>query len=250
MGSFSDRIGMLLQDDPAPLYMQLQLRIRQAIRDRELKQDEAIPAERELAMEFGVSRITARRAVNALAAEGLLVRRRGAGTFVATRVEKSFATLSSFSEDMSARGRQPGSKWLSRTIGCVSPEEALSLGLSPGADVYRFQRLRMADDVPMALEYTTIIGSCLPGVDVVTDSLYAALERNGCRPVRALQRLRAIHFPAEQAHLLSVPVGHAGLFIERRGFLADGSPVESTQSYYRGDAYDFVAELNAPQVDS
>lgn len=245
MVSFSDRIGGLRQDDPAPLYMQLQHRIRQAIRDRVLTQDEAIPAERDLASEFGVSRITVRKAIDALAGDGLVVRRRGAGTFVAARVEKSFSTLSSFSEDMVSRGRRPGSEWLSRATGHVSPEEALSLGLSPGTTIHRFQRLRLADDVPMALEYATVVGECLPSAEAVGDSLYAALEAHGCRPVRALQRLRAIHFPAEQARLLGVAPGHAGLLIERRGFLADGSPVESTQSYYRGDAYDLVAELNA-----
>jgi GntR family transcriptional regulator len=62
--------------------------------------------------------------------------------------------------------------------------------------------------------------------------------------VRALQRLRAVLFTAERARLLGVPDGSPGLLIERRGFLRDGRPVEFTQSYYRGDAYDFVAELN------
>ncbi|MBW8880781.1 MAG: UTRA domain-containing protein, partial [Asticcacaulis sp.] len=64
------------------------------------------------------------------------------------------------------------------------------------------------------------------------------------RPVRALQRLRAVAFAPEQAHILKVQPGDAGLFIERRGFLHDGRAAECTQSYYRGDAYDVVAELN------
>ena len=75
-------------------------------------------------------------------------------------------------------------------------------------------------------------------------SLYEALEKQGMRPVRALQRLRAVLFNAEQAALIGVAEKAAGLLIERRGFLKDGRPVEFTQSYYRGDAYDFVAELN------
>lgn len=245
MTSFSQRIGRLRPDASGPLYLQLQQLIRQAIENRVLTQDDAIPPERDLAIEYGVSRITVRKAIDDLAQEGLLVRRRGAGTFVAARVEKSFSKLSSFSEDMIARGRVPSSEWLSRSAGAVTPEEALSLGLSPGTPVYRFQRLRFADDIPMAVEYSTIVGHCLPSVDAVRDSLYAALEASGCRPIRALQRLRAMHFPLDQSKRLGVETGHAGLFIERRGFLSDGDAVEFTQSYYRGDAYDVVAELNA-----
>jgi len=218
---------------------------RQAIQTKVLTQDDMIPAERDLALEYGVSRITVRKAIDGLAQEGLVVRRRGSGTYVAARVEKSFSKLSSFSEDMLARGRKPSSEWLSRSAGLVTPEESLSLGLSPGRQVYRFQRLRFADDVPMAIETSTIAADCLAGIDAVKDSLYAALEAEGNRPVRALQRLRAMPFPGEQARRLGVETGHAGLLIERRGFLGDGRAVEYTQSYYRGDAYDVVAELNA-----
>lgn len=245
MHAFSDRIGALQEETRIPLYLQLQQLVRQAIHNRILVQDDVIPAERDLALEYGVSRITVRKAIDGLAQEGLVVRRRGAGTFVAARVDKSFSKLSSFSEDMLARGRQPSSQWLAKSAGLVSPEESMLLGLSPGTQVYRFQRLRFADDVPMAVEYSTIVGRCLPGVEAVGASLYEALEMQGRRPVRALQRLRAMHFPPEQAKLLGVDSGHAGLFIERRGFLSDGEAVEFTQSYYRGDAYDVVAELNA-----
>jgi GntR family transcriptional regulator len=96
----------------------------------------------------------------------------------------------------------------------------------------------------MAFEQTTIAGGCLPSPDAVEDSLYDALDRVGNRPVRALQRLRAVPFIGEHARMLGVDTGHAGLLIERRGFLRDGRAVEFTQSFYRGDAYDFVAELS------
>lgn len=241
---FANQIGTLRTDNPAPLYVQLQQVIRDAINRRVLSLDDAIPAERDLATDYGISRITVRKALAGLVEEGLLTRRRGAGTFVSARVEKSFSKLSSFSEDMVSRGRVPTSDWISRTAGTVTPEEALSLGLSPGTLVYRFQRIRYADGVPMALEYSTIAGYCLPSAEAVERSLYEALEAAGNRPVRALQRLRALAFAPEQAKPLGVAAGHAGLFIERRGFLRDGRTAEFTQSYYRGDAYDVVAELN------
>jgi len=242
--SFSQQIGRFRPDNPAPLYLQLRQLLREAIEQKLLAADEAIPAERDLAVEYDVSRITVRKAIGGLVEEGLLTRRRGAGTFVATRVEKLFSRLSSFSEDMLSRGRVPSSQWISRAPGTVTPEEAMMLGLSPGAPVLRFQRIRYADEVPMALEFTTIEGSCLPSIEAVDDSLYAALDHAGNRPVRALQRLRAVPFRGEHARMLGVDTGHAGLLIERRGFLRDGRVVEFTQSFYRGDAYDFVAELS------
>ncbi len=242
--SFAETIGRLTKEDPAPLYLQLQRVLREAIQSRQLHQDDAIPPERDLAEDFDVSRITVRKAIDGLVTEGLLTRRRGAGTFVASRVEKSFSKLSSFSEDMMSRGRKPHSEWVSKSAGAVTPEESLSLGLSPGALVYRFHRLRYADGQTMALEYATVPGYCLTSVEQVGTSLYEALERSGHRPVRALQRLRAVNFTPEQADRLGVKPGDAGLFIERRGFLADGRAAEFTQSYYRGDAYDVVAELN------
>lgn len=242
--SFVDTVGALVADDPAPLYMQLQKILRDAIVSRLISPEAAIPPERDLADEFGVSRLTVRKAIDGLVDEGLIKRRRGAGTFVAPRVEKSFSKLSSFSEDMLSRGRQPHSEWLNQSAGAVTPEESLSLGLSPGSLVYRFQRLRYADGQTMALEYATIPGYCLPSLQSVGESLYAALEAAGNRPVRALQRLRAVAFTPEQAKVLGVVPGAPGLFIERRGFLADGRAAEFTHSWYRGDAYDVVAELS------
>jgi GntR family transcriptional regulator len=244
LASFADLIGSLDQQGRAPLYQQLQRALRDAITENRLAADDALPPERDLAEEFGVSRITVRKALDALVGEGLLTRRQGAGTFVAARVEKSFSKLSSFTEDMISRGRRPESVWLSRSSGAVTPEESLTLGLSPGALVYRFHRIRYADGSPMALEYSTVPGFCLPSETAVAESLYEALDKHGARPARALQRLRAVLFTAERARLLTVPDGSPGLLIERRGFLRDGRVVELTQSYYRGDAYDFVAELN------
>jgi GntR family transcriptional regulator len=247
MNSLSDILLRPL--DPAlsqPLYQQLQRAIREAIEKRVLAPDDALPAERQIASELSVSRITVRKAIEGLVEEGLLVRRQGSGNFVAARIEKNFAKLTSFSEDMRARGRTPHSEWLKRSEGAVTPEEALTLRLSPGAPVYRFHRLRFADDAPMCLEYATVARECLPSLEAVDTSLYEALERAGNRPVRALQRLRALLLNTEQAKLLHAREGDAGLLVERVGFLRDGRAVEFCQSFFRGDTYDFVAELSSP----
>jgi len=227
-----------------PLYLQVQHVIREAIEKRLLGPDDALPAERYLAADLAVSRITVRKAIDGLVKEGLLVSRQGSGNFVCARIEKNFAKITSFSEDMRSRGRNPHSVWMKRSEGTVTPEEALVLRLSPGAPVFRFHRLRYADNAPLCLEFATIVASALGSLDAVEDSLYEALERSGNRPTRALQRLRALLLSAEQAKLLKANEGDAGLLVERIGFLRDGRAVEFCQSFYRGDTYDFVAELS------
>ncbi len=228
-----------------PLYQQLQRALRGAIENGIIGPDDALPPERDLAEMLGVSRITVRKAIDELVEDGLLIRKQGSGTFVSNRVEKNFAKLTSFSEDMRARGREPRSVWLNRAEGTVTPEESLTLRSSPGTPVFRFHRIRYADDAPMALEYATVIASCLTSLETVESSLYEALERTGNRPVRALQRLRAVLLTAEQAKLLKAQEGEAGLLVARVGYLKDGRAVEYSQSYYRGEIYDFVAELSA-----
>ena len=238
---FVERVGRLSAEDSAPLYLQLQRVLRQAIESQVLAADEALPAERDLAEAFEVSRVTVRKALDGLVDAGLLTRRHGAGTFVATRVEKNFATITSFTEDMQARGRHPHSEWLARSEGLVTPEEAMALGLSPGTRVFRFTRIRYADEQSMALEYSTIPASFLGELDAVDESLYAAL--GNARPVRVLQRLRAVLFSADQAELLGIDAGAPALEVERRGYAQDGRTVEFTRSLYRGDSYDYVAEF-------
>lgn len=244
MARLQRNLGRLDGTTGVPLYQQLQRLLKSAIEKNLVGPNDALPPERDLATEFDVSRITVRKAIDGLVNEGLLVRRQGSGTFVKARVEKNFSQLSSFSEDMRARGLHPRSVWLKRSQGTVTPEEALTMQLSPGTPVYRLHRIRFADDAPMALEYATVLASCLPSVESVDSSLYEALEQTGNRPVKALQRLRAVLLTVEQAKLLGARDLDAGLLAERVGYLADGRAVEFSQSYYRGDTYDFVAELS------
>jgi len=227
-----------------PLYMQLQATIRSAIESGELKPRDAIPGERDLCAHYGISRITVRKAVVGLVDEGLLERMHGSGTYVAVRIEKQFSLLSSFSEDMAARGKKVHARWLGRENTTATPEEALAFGSRLGANVYRFTRVRFADDA-LAYEISTVPHFALANEHSLTTSLYGALRETGNRPVRALQRLRAVQLNAIQANELAVPENATALFIERRGFNAKGQMVELSKSWYRGDSYDFVAELSS-----
>ena len=230
--------------DPTPLYRQLQNGLRRMIDKGQLRHDEAIPGERELASGLGVSRVTVRKAVRALVEQGLLEQRQGSGTFVTSRLEQPLSRLTSFSEDIRSRGQNPSVTWLDRSVGVATPEEAMALNLSPGAEISRLYRIRSADAKPLALEQATLPRQVLPDPLAVETSLYTLLAERKLRPSRALQRLRAELLGMEHARLLGVPPGSAALYIERRGFLSDGRVVEFTRSYYRGDSYDFIAELS------
>ncbi|WP_020410803.1 GntR family transcriptional regulator [Hahella ganghwensis] len=229
----------------APLYLQLQRKIREAVEKDVLRPGDVVPAEREIASVMGVSRVTVRRAIDDLVEEGILTQRQGAGTFVADRVEQPLNYLKSFSEIMRERSKKPGSRWLDRSVGMPHEDELRALQLTPEDEVVRFYRLRLADDKPMALETATIPRRFLDNPFEVTHSLYDALTVNGIRPVKALQRLRAISIDEKRAQLLEIPVDSAVLYIERLGLLDDGVPVEFTRSYFPGDAYDFVAEIRS-----
>jgi GntR family transcriptional regulator len=244
--------GSLDESSPTPLYLQLQKLIQDAVRSGQLRVDEALPSERDLSKQLGISRVTVRKALAGLVEKGILIQRWGSGTFIApaVQVEQPLSRLSSFTDDMLSRGFRPGAVFLNRVIGPATPKESMALGLSPGELVSRVDRLRTADDVPMAIEHAVLPNRLLPDPQSVQSSLYAVLIASGRGPKRALQRLHAVQLNAEQARLLHVPVGTAALYIERRSFDENGFPVEFTSSYYRGDAYDFVAELSFNQTNS
>jgi GntR family transcriptional regulator len=229
-----------------PLYLQLKRWIEDAVSRGVIKSGDALPSERDLAQKVDVSRVTVRKAVQQLVRDGVLVQRHGSGTFVAPqthRVEQSLSQLTSFAEDMARRGMAVTSVWLDRGLYDPSPEETVALGLSQSDKVARVARLRVSDDTPIAIERAAISAAVLPDPDRIGNSLYAHLEKSGNRPVRAIQRIRAASLGPEDAKLLELPAGAAALHIERTSYLASGRVIEWTRSTYRGDTYDFVAEL-------
>jgi len=229
--------------DSSPLYLQLARKLGLAIREGRFQADEALPSERVLSEAVDVSRVTARKAIDQLEEQGLIVRRRGSGNYIAPRIEQPLSRLTSFSEELHQRGYTPSSRWLKRGVTAAVPDEQLSLGLSPGARVARLERLRLADDVVMAYEVSVLPENALPRPEVVEGSLYEHLTSLGQAPVRALQHIRALNAQPRLAEQLGVPIGQAVLFITRIGYLESGQAVELTHSYCRSDYYDFVAEM-------
>ncbi len=227
-----------------PLYQQLAQSLSQKIAAGDYAAGAALPPERKLAEIHNVSRITVRHALEQLAGEGLVEQRRGSGTYVSNRVSQPLSKLTSLSEDVAARGMVPRSEVLSCGAGIATPEEVIGLGLSPGRRVSRIVRLRSADERPLAIEASTVIGEALPDPTAVGESLYAAMEAAGMRPVRAIQRLSAVALDEEQAARLGCAPGAPGLLITRIAYAGDGRAVEYTRSAFRGDRWDFVTELS------
>ena len=230
-------------DDASPLYLQLARQLSDAVRGGRYQVHEALPSERTLSDSLGVSRVTARKAIDQLVEQGLIVRKRGSGNYIAPHIELPLSRLSSFSEELARRGYSPSSRWLLRGIVAAAPDEQLSLGLSPNATVARLERLRLADDVVVAYEVSVLPQVVLPNPEAVESSLYEFLKQSNQSPARALQHIKALNAPAKLAEQLGIAVGQAVLFITRIGYLDAGQAVELTHSYCRSDYYDFVAEM-------
>jgi len=235
-----------------PLYVQLRRRIETGIDSGFLAPETPLPPEREIAALTEMSRVTVRKAISALAAAGAIVQKQGSGSYIAPRrgrVQQSLSRLTSFTEDMARRGLQSQSVWLERGLFLPTPEEVMALGLAAQDRVARLERVRHADGQPMAIERASLSTTMLPDPASVERSLYAALSARGFRPVRAVQRISAANLGKRDADLLNMPIGAAGLRIERISYLKSGAVVEFTRSIYRGDAYDFAAELQIEPDD-
>lgn len=230
-------------NDSSPMYLQLARKLAQTIREGGYKPDEALPSERVLAETLNVSRVTARSAIDQLVEQGLIIRKRGSGNYIAPLLEQPLSRLTSFSEELERRGYTPSSRWLNRTVSVAMTDEQLTLGLSPGARVARLERLRLADDVVMAYEVSILPQSVIADPMAVEGSLYEHLTRIRQSPVRALQHIRALNAQPRLAEQLGIPDRQAVLFITRIGYLESGQAVELTHSYCRSDYYDFVAEM-------
>jgi GntR family transcriptional regulator len=208
---------------------------------------DAIPSERQLSVELGVSRLTVRAALDELVREGYLVRRRGAGTFVAEPKVAKGMNISSFSEDMRERGLTPGSRTLDLRVVPAGARLGRILHVSPAEPVVVVKRLRLADGDPMAIELLHVRDSLVPGLsaeDLEQHSFYELLEhRYRVEIVGGSQTVEPTVTNEEESEALGVPLHSPALLFERVTRSPAGDVVEFTVSTYRGDRYRLVAEL-------
>lgn len=233
-----------------PIYLQLKELIKERILQGEYRPGQLIPSERELCMQYGISRMTARQAIGELQNEGYLYKLQGKGTFVSSgKIEQNLAALTSFSEDMKRTGRAPGSKILAIENLRADSQTAGKLSLSIGAPVLRLCRLRYADGKPIAFEDSCLDGARIKRIDTGGSdnfSLYRYLrDELHIELCRAIETIETTLLCGRHAQLLQVPENAQGLLMERVTYDKQGVPVEYVRSFYRGDTYKFVIELKS-----
>ncbi len=208
---------------------------------------DAIPSERQLGIDLGVSRLTVRAALDELVREGYLVRRRGAGTFVAEPKVAKGIDVSSFSDDMRRRGLVPASRTLDLRAVPAGARLGRMLHVSPAEPVLSIKRLRFADGEPMAIELLNVRASLVPGLtgdDLEESSFYDLLaSRYQVEIVAGTQTVEPTVTNDEESAALGVPLHSPALLFERVTRTITGDVVEFTTSTYRGDRYRLVTEL-------
>jgi len=208
---------------------------------------DAIPSERQLGVDLGVSRLTVRAALDELVREGYLVRRRGAGTFVAEPKVAKGIDITSFSDDMRARGLTPGSRTLELRTIPAGARLGRILHVSPSEPIVAVKRLRFADGDPMAIELLHVRESLVPGLsagDLEENSFYDLLaNRFDVHIVGGTQTVEPTVTNEEESAALGVPLHSPALLFERVTRSTDGDVVEYTSSTYRGDRYRLVTEI-------
>jgi GntR family transcriptional regulator len=239
-----------------PLYFQLMRVLANDIAARRLNPGQRLPSERRLCETYGVSRVTARRALRALVDEGLVESSRGRGWFVSSGpISEPPNMLLSFSAMGRARGLEPSSRLLQQSVRPATLDEADLLTIAPGAQIFELERLRLLDGHPVAIDRSRIpLVRCpsLAETDFTVASLYETLSSTtGAVPSFADYTVEAVAAPAEQARLLDLPEGGPVLAIGARTYDQAQRPLELGHMIYRGDRYRFRARLwergaNAP----
>lgn len=238
---------------PLPLYHQVELDMRGRIDAGDWQAGDRIPSEPDLCDHYGASRITIRRAISELAADGLLDRIPGRGTFVR---EPTFTArprgLTSFTQEMSSLGLRAGARVLDRHRQSAPPEVAGRLGLPDGAEVVALTRLRTGDGKPLGVQTAYLPGELVPGLEhaqVGDRSLYALLSQEyGVHPAEAEEVFAVGPIRQPAAGLLDVRPGTCGFHAERVTVDADGRTIEYVTSVLRGDRYRIRMGLHAART--
>lgn len=228
--------------DPQPIYLQIANQIQAAIENKSITPGALLPPAQVLSEHIGVSKMTLRQAYGVLERKGYIETKRGVGTYaLGGRIEKKIAGMSSFSEEVKARGGVPSSKLLGVRIGPPNHTAQAALALEDGELVYEMKRLRYSDATPLAIEMVQVPHRLFRGLDQYewkSESLYQVMEdAYGVKLLRCLSEIMAGAATREQAELLNVGVGSPLLVINRRSYSTQEVPIEYSVTCYPGNCY-------------
>ncbi|WP_270596492.1 GntR family transcriptional regulator [Enterococcus asini] len=232
--------------DNLPIYIQIHDQIKSKIESGFWKIGDRLPSERDLSLQFGVSRMTLRQAIQTLADEGILERKIGSGTYVARqKVQERMSGTTSFTEIMLSQGRTPSSKVVSYFYTAPSSSEMEKLRLQPDEQILRMERIRYADDVPICFEVASIPEHLIIDFSKgeVTTSLYKTLAEKGQQKIGGANQTISAMLASEQiADYLQIKRGDAILRMRQVSYFEDGTPFEYVRTQYVGNRFEFYLE--------
>ena len=231
---------------PVPIYHQIQEGIKQLILDGDVSPHDRIPSENELARQYNISPMTARQALRGLAANGLVYRMRGMGTYIAPpNMENLLEKLVSFSEDMHARGIDTTARIILYQMEPAPVIVAESLKINSGDEVLRIKRLRFANERPVCVHDAYLLKD-LPITRAELEeagSLYQVLESKNIHISGGLDEIESIPADQELSELLRVDVGFPLVQLTRLTEGLSGNPIELVIGAYRSDFYRYTIRL-------
>ncbi|MCF6334569.1 MAG: GntR family transcriptional regulator [Spirochaetales bacterium] len=244
MNSDQTTLVQITKSNPTPLYYQICEIIRDEIATLSLQPGELLPSETELIKRFNVSRATVRKALDALAAEGVVYRLQGKGTFVSDkRIGQELTALTGFVEDMLELGFTPSSQLLKTDQVAASSIVAKQLNLSPGDMVTYIERLRLADNIPLSFDTTWLpdsIGQKIVSNDLNIYPIYSLLEdKYNIILDEANYKVDASTAEGEIADLLQIQPGDPIFVITRTAYTTEKLPIDYEKLYYRADRISF-----------
>lgn len=231
-----------------PLYAQVEAAISDDITAGRLETGSRLPAEDDLCERFGVSRTTVRTAIQALVERGLVEIRRGRGTYVTQPlITQELTELSGFVEDMQALGRHPTARLIGKQIQRADKRIAEKLGLPAGTEVYRIERVRLADGIPISFDETYLpleIGEKIVTNDLEVEPIFSLLEEKYDLPlIEAEYQLEARAADPYVAQHLHIEPYTPIFLVERTTYGVGPRPIDYERLYYRGDMIRFVTRL-------
>jgi GntR family transcriptional regulator len=230
-----------------PLYIQIAEKLIARIESGDFSPGEKLPPERYLSEQFGINRMTLRRALKVLESQGLIVRKHGVGTFIAEpKIDRQMEVVYRFTRGIQNRGLTPSAEIISIEKILAEPSLADELELSIPSRVYSILRLRSINQEPVMLESYKIPQQRFPGLeqyDLERRSIYEILENEYDLQInKARQSFEPVNATEFEANLLKIEIGEALMLEKRLSFDDENLPVEFGKDYYRGDRFRFISE--------